>query len=108
MWEIKYFELSNGRRPVFEFIDSFQMPTQAKVAEQLQLLEEYGPKLGMPHSRLLTKKIYELRIRSKQEIRIFYAFKHGSITLLHAFRKKSQKLPLKELRVAIQRYDLLA
>lgn len=48
--------------------------------------------------------LLELRVRGKQEVRIFYAFASGKrIYLLHAFIKKARTTPKKELDLARQR-----
>ena len=57
----------------------------------IELIEQYGQYLGMPHVKKVTSVLYELRIRGKQEVRIFFIIKAGSALLLHGFVKKSQK-----------------
>ena len=52
--------------------------------------------------------MYELRIRGKQEVRIFYTFNRGEIILLHCFLKKSQQIPSKEIKIALQKLAMLA
>lgn len=79
----------------------------AKVGNKIRLLEEYGPFLGMPHARKLEGQLYELRIRGKDEIRIFYAFVKNQICLLHAFKKKTQEIPKREIEIAQQRLNSL-
>jgi phage-related protein len=68
-------------------------------------IQEYGPDLGMPHTRSLGKKLFEIRLKSVEGIsRVFYCTQHGqSIMLLHMFIKKSQKTPDKELTIARKR-----
>ncbi|HEX9722644.1 MAG TPA: type II toxin-antitoxin system RelE/ParE family toxin [Candidatus Paceibacterota bacterium] len=90
-----------------KFIGSLDKKTGPKVVRTIELLEEYGPKLGMPHSRKVRDDIFELRIRGIQEVRIFYVFHKDSIIFLHAFMKKSQKIPKKELELALQRAKTL-
>jgi phage-related protein len=58
----------------------------------------------MPHTRILGSGLYELRVRGQQEVRVFYIFTKGSTSyLLHAFQKKTQETPKKELNIARQR-----
>ena len=90
-----------------KFIASLDTKTGPKVTRTIELLEEFGPRLGMPHSRKVRDDIFELRIRGIQEIRIFYIFHEHSIVLLHGFIKKSQKIPRKELRVALKKAKAL-
>jgi phage-related protein len=86
-----------------EFIQSLEKPTIAKVLHTIELLEAFGHRLIMPHSKKVAGGIFELRIRGNQEVRIFYAFDKTSAVLLHGFVKKSQKTPLKEIRMAVHK-----
>ncbi len=79
---------------------NLQKPSIAKVLRAIQLLEEYGEKLRMPHSKKIHSRLFELRVRGKQEIRIFYTFQNNQSILLHLFKKHSQKTPINELRTA--------
>jgi phage-related protein len=67
------------------------------------LLEKFNFKLDLPHSKKISNRLFEIRIRGKQEIRIFYTFQKSEIILLHGFIKKSQKIPKKEINIAIQK-----
>jgi len=100
--EIQIFDVS-----LEKFIKSLQKPTIAKVLRTIDLLEQFGEKLGPPHTKKITICLFELRIPGRQEIRIFYTFHKSQIFLLHGFVKKSQKTPQKEIRIALQRLKLL-
>lgn len=106
-WEIEYYKTPSGQEVIKEFIDSLQESTQAKLGRQLDLLEQYGNELGMPHAKALGGGLMELRVRGKrgsQEVRVFYVFVvKNHIYLLHAFVKKSQATPKKELDLARKR-----
>lgn len=82
------------------FISSLKKETIAKMLRTIDLLEEFGPRLGMPHSKSMGKGLFELRVRGKSDVRIFYCFHKNTAVLLHGFIKKSQQTPRKELRVA--------
>jgi len=90
-----------------KFIKSLQNPTIAKVLRIIDLLEKFGQKLGSPHTKKISVRLFELRISGKQEVRIFYSFHKSQIFLLHGFVKKSQKIPQKEIKVAFQKLKLL-
>ena len=92
---------------VEKFIQSLEKETIARVLRSVDLLEAFGPKLGLPHSRRVAVNLYELRVRGRQEIRIFYAFLKLDTFLLHGFVKKSQKMPRKELAVALRKQQAL-
>ncbi|MCL5407182.1 MAG: type II toxin-antitoxin system RelE/ParE family toxin [Patescibacteria group bacterium] len=106
-WKVFFFTTNRNEKPVKEFIKLLSPSSIAKIAHTIDLLKQYGPLLNMPHSKKVAHNLYELRIRGKQEIRIFYIFKEKDIYLLHAFQKKSQKTPSKELKIALTRIRLL-
>jgi len=90
-----------------KFIKSLQKPIIAKVLRTIDLLEEFGQKLGPPHTKKISANLFELRIPGKQEVRIFYYFHKSQIFLLHGFVKKSQKIPQREIKIALQKLKLL-
>ena len=103
-WQVILYESRGGQKPVETFIKSLQSSTQAKLIRQLDLLEEFGPKLGMPHAKPVGGGLYELRVRGKQEVRVIYVFvQKQSIYLLHGFQKKSQEIAKKDLAIARNR-----
>lgn len=106
-WKIILFETKRGEKPVEEFIKSLPESTTAKVAHKIDLLEKHGAYLSMPHTKKLTSVLYELRVRGVVEIRIIYVFKSRNIYLLHAFGKKTQKTPVKEIETASRRLNFL-
>ena len=74
--EIKIFNNS-----VEEFIQSLEKQTIAKVIHVIDLLEKFGNELGMPHSKKIFEKFFELRISGKQNIRIIYTYNDNKIIL---------------------------
>ena len=68
-------------------------------------MEQFGPDLGMPHTRAMGHGLLELRIKAAEGIaRIFYCTMVGRrIVVLHQFTKKSEKTPPKELAIAMKR-----
>ncbi len=104
-WEIEYFETAKGRRPVQEFIDSLDTRSKAKIARTLDLLEEFGIKLGMPYAKHVEGDLWELRNRagSSQYRIIYFLYTRGVFILLHGFTKKSGPIPQQDLRAARDR-----
>lgn len=105
MFEIEYYETSNGEEVVKNFIDKLPKIPSAKLARQLDLLEEFGNELGMPHAKPMGGGLLELRVRGKQEeVRVFFVHVVDKrIVLLHGFIKKTQQTPKKELDIARSR-----
>ncbi len=87
-------------KKVERFIKSLQKSAQGKVVRLKKLMVEYGGDLGMPHSKILSRRLYELRVRGKQEIRIFYTSVDHRVILFHGFIKKTYRTLKKELELA--------
>lgn len=103
-WIIEYFRTSRGTSPPEEFLNCLEARDRAKATHYLQLLEEFGVDLGMPHAKPLKghKPLYELRPIPN---RIIYFAYHGHrLVVLHAFEKKRGDTPRREIRVAEKRY----
>lgn len=77
----------------------------ARYLHLTELMREFGPNLGMPHTRSFGEKLFELRMKSKEGIGwIFYCIKvKNKIIMLHSFIKKTQRTPQKELKIARKR-----
>lgn len=103
-WNIKMYETSSGRKPVDEFIESQERKTQAKITHLIRLLEKYGTHISMPYSKRINKFLSELRIRG-DEVRVLYGFKGQTILIVHIFKKKTNKVPKKEIETALKRYN---
>lgn len=99
-FEIEYF---NAR--VLDEIESWPVDVIADYAHLAELLIEYGPSLRLPHSRTLGDGLFELRPRGRSGIgRAFYCFLVGKrVVVLHAFIKKTQQTPERELKLARKR-----
>ena len=77
----------------------------AKFLRSLELLEEFGPGIGMPHVRPVSKRLFEVRAQGKEGLgRAFYCVVPGrELVIVNVFVKKSQKTPIKEIRLAQKR-----
>lgn len=104
-WKIVYYETEQGASPVFDFIGALELKARTKVANALDLLKEYGTKIGLPHAKKLSgSQLWELRILGSDSIRIFYvAIVDKNFLLLHGFQKKKQKTDKKEVKIAVER-----
>lgn len=104
-WNLVYYSTLSGREPVQEFIDKLQEKTKAKVYNTFELLSEFGNLLGMPHAKkVIGTPLWELRILGESSTRFFYIAKTGqTFIILHGFSKKTQKIPQKEIKTALER-----
>jgi phage-related protein len=90
-----------------KFILSLEERTQSRALQSLTLLQDLARELAMPHSKYLGRELFELRINSLQNVRLLYIFHKDQILILHGFIKQSNKIPTKELRVALNRKKLV-
>jgi len=75
----------------------------------VELLMEFGPNLRMPHSRAIGGGLFELRPRGKEGVgRVFYCFVvRQRVVILHAFQKKTEGTPKKEIGIARRRMKVV-
>jgi hypothetical protein len=94
-WTVIYYETTDKRCPIEEFIDSRDKKNQAKILAMISYLEEMGPNLPRPYSGLLDDGIHELRIKlSGEQIRTLYFFCYKEfIVLTNSFIKNSSVVP---------------
>ncbi|MBI3534448.1 MAG: type II toxin-antitoxin system RelE/ParE family toxin [Deltaproteobacteria bacterium] len=90
-----------------EFLADCSYELRSVFFDAMSLLD-MGQSLAMPLSRNLANiyhGLHELRLRDRTgQVRIFYFIKKGeAIYLLHAFKKKTQELPRKEIEVTLNR-----
>ena len=105
MFNVEYYELPNGERPVETFLDSLDLKMRAKALGSIDILAEFGNKLREPYSKAIGKGLFELRIKFAGDItRIFYFFVvNNRIILTNGFIKKTRKTPPGEIALA-QKY----
>ena len=99
------FELEYYHPRVLADIESWPVDLLADYARLAELLMKHGPDLRLPHSRALGDGLFELRARGRVGIgRAFYCFVVGRrVVVVHAFVKKTQQTPDRELKIARQR-----
>jgi hypothetical protein len=106
-WKVEFYINNRDDRPVSHFFRLLDDSTLQKVMKVIDLLGVNGPNLTLPYSKRITKFISELRTGGTNAIRILYGRKSQTFVLLSAFKKKTNKLPLKELKLAESRFDSL-
>ena len=77
----------------------------ARYMHSTERMVDFGPDLGMPHTRAMSAGLFELRLKAREGIgRVFYCTLVGrKIVMLHQFVKKTDKTPPKELALARKR-----
>jgi phage-related protein len=106
-WAIEFYRDQHGKYPVSEWLANLDVKSRTRVSRTIQLLETYGPRLTMPHCRHLRGKIWELRTSfTRHEYRVLYFAAVGrTFVLLHAFAKKTDKTPEREIETAERRWS---
>ncbi len=70
-----------------------------------EMIEKFGPALGLPYTKAMGERLFEIRANGKEGIgrSFFCTVKGKEIIILHSFIKKSQKTPKRELATARKR-----
>ena len=79
---------------------------RARFTKISELIEKFGPqKVGMPHTRSLGDKLWEIRASGKEGISrgIYVAVRDRQVIVLRVFIKKTQKTPQNEIDIAKKR-----
>ena len=106
MREIIFYRMESGQCPVEEFLDSLDAKQAQKVTWVLQLVEELD-RVPVQYFKKLagTDNIWEIRAQCGNNIFRLLGFLDGKelVVLNHAFQKKSQKTPAREIQLAEKR-----
>ena len=96
-WEIRYHDES-----LQEAVLALPAGLLARYLHLTDRMLEYGPDLGMPHTRAMGSGLFELRLKSREGIgRVFYCTLVGrQIVMLHQFVKNTDKTPTNQLAEA--------
>ncbi len=79
---------------------------RARFIRIVALIEAYGLEMvGMPYVRQIEGKLWELRLRGKQGIgrALYVTVQRKRVVVVRVFAKKSQRTPLREIRLAKER-----
>ncbi|MCH8172549.1 MAG: type II toxin-antitoxin system RelE/ParE family toxin [Proteobacteria bacterium] len=77
----------------------------ANLIHILEMVEEFGPSLGRPHTAPLGKGLFEIRAKGKEGISrsLFCTVTGKKVVILHTLIKKTQKIPKIDLDLARKR-----
>ena len=103
MWSFEFYT-DNGQEPVRDFLLSLSPKPRGKVLQAIQILSEFGVNLPFPYLSQVEGRLRELRTHyGRSQYRVLYYDANQVFVLLHAFQKQSQKLPKREIRIAMER-----
>ena len=102
MYEVLFYDLPDGSKPVKDFMDTLDAKMFVKVVRTIDMLKQVGPSMRLPYSEHLDDGIFEIRVKQGTNItRVLYFFFVGKkIILTNGFVKKTQKTPKNELALA--------
>ena len=98
-----FFSTPGGREPVREWLRSLPVEARRLIGADIQYVQFKWP-IGRPRVAHVHDGVWEIRTSIDDRIaRTLFAVVNERIIILHGFIKKSQTLPLKELRLAARR-----
>jgi phage-related protein len=106
MKTISFYRTVSGKCPVKEYLDSLTDSEVTKIAWVLKLIRELDLVPANYFKKLSnTDDIWEVRVDVEMNTFRLLGFFHGRelIILTNSFQKKSQKIPLREIKLAEKR-----
>ena len=99
--KIYYYVDARGNSPVKKFIDELPIKEQAKVFAYIEELRNQGHNIRRPLADYVKNGVYELRPKAN---RLFYFFfLKENIVIVHAIKKKTNKISEKDITLCLQR-----
>ena len=105
---VAFFQTESGREPVREWLKSLDDKEKLLTGTDIKTVE-YGWPIGMPACEPLGKGLFAVRtnLSTDKIARVVFCIHEGRMILLHGFIKKSQRIPKKELDLALKRKSQL-
>lgn len=104
--EVRFYANRNGKEPVRDWLGELNKPDRKTIGEDIRTLQFSWP-IGKPKCSPISghRGLYEVRssISSGRIARTLFVLRSNRLVLLHAFIKKSQKTPQKEIDIAVSR-----
>jgi len=104
---VRFYRSDSGREPVRDWLSTLSRNDRKIIGRDIATLQLGWP-LGMPLARKLGPRLWEIRTKLNNSIaRVLFTVKEDSIVLLHGFIKKTQKTPIRDLKLARRRLQTL-
>lgn len=97
VWQLGYLDAKVAR-----LIQAWPAGIRASFLRIAETMREHGPDLGLPHTRPMGAGLFEIRAKGREGIgRAFFCTVVGQrIVILHAFIKKTEQTPRREIDTA--------
>ncbi len=105
--QIIFYLTETGNEPVREWLKGLPRDERKFIGEDIKIAQ-FGWPIGMPLVKKLDADLWEIRSKLDDRIaRVIFTVYKGFIVLLHRFIKKSQKIPISDLKLAKKRMSKL-
>lgn len=106
-YDVSFYVDHRNECPVLEFLESLRDKEAQKCLNYIELLAEYGNKLPANYIKHIEGDVWELRPEyGGTEFRFFYfVVLADTIVILHAVKKKRQKLRRNDIETALKRAE---
>ena len=96
-WQFSYYNAK-----LAALVEAWPVGIRASYLRIIETMREHGPDLGLPHTRAMGGGLFEIRAKGREGIgRAFYCTVIGQrLVILHAFTKKTEQTPQRELDTA--------
>lgn len=86
------------------FIEKLNGNDSGRLARTKEFFETYGFQIGPKYIKKIKQNLWELRVG---KIRLFLCIKGNRAFGVHILYKKSQKLPKKDIKLAVKRSEII-
>ena len=99
-----FYRTPAGSEPVRDWLKALSPEDRREIGQDIATAE-YGWPIGMPVCRPLGQGLWEVRsnLLGNRTARVVFCIARGQMVLLHAFVKKTQRIPDEDLAVARKR-----
>ena len=103
MFEVVFYRTANGSDIVLDFIKSFDSDDGRTIGVDLYAVQ-IGFPMGLPLCDHLEGPLWEVRtsLLSNREVRLLFFQKSDKLIVVHGFIKKVQRMPRKDIALAIK------
>ena len=105
--QVVFYRTARNIEPVREWLKELPRSERKIIGEDIKTIQ-FGWPIGMPLVRKVDIGLWEIRSKIDNRIsRVIFTVYNNFIVLIHGFIKKTQKIPVKELRLAKKRLSNL-
>ncbi|HEX5507000.1 MAG TPA: type II toxin-antitoxin system RelE/ParE family toxin [Pseudolabrys sp.] len=100
----RFYTTASGLRPVRKWLLDLSKDDRRIIGKDIQKVE-FGWPIGMPYCRALGHGLWEVRsgLLDGRIARVIFCIVGAEMVLLHGFEKKTQKIPVKDMELALKR-----